>query len=723
MVFRIGTSFFILAALFLSRASAETVTIYRDDFGIPHIYAETAEAGLYAQGWAMAEDGLERTLENFLRGLGKFSTAYGPGDNDENVRADMESLMWDHYGVATKHYNNLPEEFRKHNAAFIKGINAYMEAHPEKVPTWWTYGKVDVYMPVAFSRQFIWGWPAGQAAGDLKAIGVEPNYDVDFRYSNEMAVAPERTTFGAAALVIDPHLSWFGRFRYWEVRIHAGDIHISGFATAGFPYVNLGHNEHVAWAHTTGGPDTADVYALTLNPDNPMEYRYDGAYRKLTTRAASVTVKGESAPRETTFYYSHYGPIIARDGDTAYAAALAYADEIGYLESKYYFMIAKDYEDVIGALEIRQIMPQNVMVADTGGNIYYQRTGRVPVRPEGYDYTRPLDGSTSKTEWLGIHPTNDLIQVLNPPQGYMQNCNITPDVMMVDSPMTADKYPYYLFNQPPMLTHQRATRATQLLRDSDKISEQDIQDIALDQKAYQYERWITALKEADELFGASKDSLYREGLDGLTTWDGVANAESSGALKYYYWRHTLAEQLGREGITAISDVVNNYLDVFGAEDSTSTLSPAIQRRLVDTFDAGMQTMNSNHGGLDAVYGDVFRAGRLDYDGDEISWPVGGGSLRDEGLATVRAIGFSDPRDDHTRWGHSGQTSTEVVLLTTPIQSFTQPPVGQSDHPDSPHFRDQAEKLLSTGTFKPSWFHKKDLLDGHVKSTQQIEYTP
>ena len=173
-------------------------------------------------------------------------------------------------------------------------------------------------------------------------------------------------------------------------------------------------------------------------------------------------------PREVTFYYSHHGPIVARDGDKAYAAALAYADEIGYLESKYLFMIAEDYEDVITALEVRQIMPQNVMVADTKGNIYYQRTGRVPIRPAGFDFSTPVDGSTSASEWLGMHPTKDLVQVLNPPQGYMQNCNITPDVMIVGSPMTPDKYPSYIFNQPAMYTHQRGTRATELLHTMDK---------------------------------------------------------------------------------------------------------------------------------------------------------------------------------------------------------------------------------------------------------------
>ncbi len=706
--------------IFLAQAYAETATIYRDDFGIPHIYAESADAGMYASGWAMAEDRLVQTLENYMRGMGRFSEAYGPGEGDANIRADLESLMWDHYGVSKKHYDKLPAPFRDHNAAFIQGINAYMKAHPEDVPEWWT-GETDVYMPVAFSRQFIWSWPAGQAAGDLRKVDLRPNYDVDFRSSNEMAVAPDRTAFGAAMLVIDPHLGWFGRQRYWEVRIHAGDIHISGFATAGFPYVNLGHNDHVAWAHTTGGPDTGDVYELTLNPDDPMQYRYDEEWRDLATTSVRYRVKGETAERNHTFYYSHYGPIIARNDDKAYAAALAYADEIGYLESKYLFMIAKDYEDVKTALEVRQIMPQNVMVADTKGNIYYQRTGRVPIRPEGFDFSAPVDGSTSMSEWLGIHPTEDLVQVLNPPQGYMQNCNITPDVMMVDSPMTPDKYPSYIFNQPARYSHQRGTRATELLRDNDHMTVQDALDIALDKECYQHERWISELALAIK-FGEKPSRDMQRGLKKLQRWDGYSARNSNGALVYYYWKHALLDEVGQEGIRELSTRVDNYLDLFGEVESDESLSEADYKTLVTAFERGLQSMRDHHGNLNAKFGDVFRAGRLDYDGDNESYPVGGGSLRYEGMATVRAVGFTEARDDHTRWGRSGQTSTQVVILSDPIQSFSQPPIGQSDHSNSPHFRDQAKKLLSKSRLKPAWFHKKDLLKGHVRSTQELEYS-
>ena len=704
-------------------AEAETVTIYRDEYGIPHIYAETAEAGLYGQGYAMAQDALERTLQNFLRGLGRFSGAFGPGENEANVRADLESLMWDHYGTAKKYYRDLPEAFRSHNAAFVAGINKYMEEHPDEVPEWWTIGQVDVYMPIAFSRQFIWGWPAGQAASDLRKIGLSPSYDVSFPYSNEMAIAPDRTAFGSAVLIIDPHLSWFGRFRYWEVRIHAGDIHISGFATAGFPYVNLGHNEHVAWAHTTGGPDTADVYELTMNPENPRQYLYDDEYRDLTTREVSFEVKGEIAPRSATFYYSEdHGPIIAHKGEKAYAAALAYADQIGYLESKYKFMIAKDYKDVIDALEIMQIMPQNVMVADTRGNIYYQRTGRTPIRPKGYDFSRPVDGSTSATQWLGIHRTKDLIQVVNPSQGYMQNCNITPDVMMVGSRMRANKYPAYIFNQPERRTHQRASRATELLHTNDAFTLEQVLELAVDQKCYQSERWVAALRAADRQFEGTRSQTYRRGLRGLARWDGFSRKDSRNALKYYYWRRALADLAGEDAMRAMGAKIDHYLELFGDEREVQPLRPEENEWLVEALRRGMEDLLEAHGDLDTLFGTVFRAGRLDYD-DTISFPVGGGSLRREGMATLRAIGFTPEREDGTRWGRSGQTSTQVVIMSDPIQSFTQPPLGQSDHPDSPHFRDQAEKLLSEGRLKPSWFHKEDLLDGHVRSVQELEYTP
>ena len=167
--------FALLAACGLPGGGDEAI-VYRDTWGVPHIYSDSAEAGLYASGWAMAEDRLSQLLENYLFGLGEYAAAFGAGDGDRWVRSD------------------------------------------------------------------------------LRSIGVEPSLDVDLRASNQIALAADQTTFGAAALIIDPHLSWLGRHRYWEVRLHAVDIHISGFATAGFPYVNPRNREPAALGRASGQP-------------------------------------------------------------------------------------------------------------------------------------------------------------------------------------------------------------------------------------------------------------------------------------------------------------------------------------------------------------------------------------------------------------------------------------------------------------------------------------
>ncbi|MEP7272188.1 MAG: penicillin acylase family protein [Acidobacteriota bacterium] len=689
------------------------VTIYRDDYGVPHIYAATEEGGLYASGWAQAEDRLDEILKNYLRGTGEMAAAFG---GEDNLKDDVQARMWRYEEIAKKNYDSIMPQVRAGIEAFVEGINDYMAAHRNEVPAWWGNRRVEKHMPVAFGRQYIWGWPSGQAYGDLRAAGLTPNFTIDMRASNEMAIAPSHSTEGVAMLIIDPHLGWFGRQRFWELRLHAGAIHASGFATAGVPYVGLGHSSDVAWAHTTGGPDTADVYTLKLNPKNPLQYQYDGGWREIKVRKTMVQVKGESAPREVTFYDTHYGPIVSREGERAYAARLAYADDVGYIESKYLFNIAKDYKDGMKAMEGGRVMPQNVMIADTSGNIYYQRTGHVPVRPAGYDWAKPVDGSTSKTEWLGMHKTTDLLSILNPVQGYMQNCNTPPDVMMVGSPLQADKFPFYMFNDRIKTTHQRGYSAVKWLEEHKKVSVEDMKALALNTFCPQYDRWVKVLGDACLKYSDSQSLNLQEGLKGIKSWDGYANADSAGALKFYYWRHALIKKMPTASYNALVAKINDYLDLFGWSKPSAAVTEAEQRMMVAALDEGMRIMRTNHGNLNTVFGDVFRVGR-----DEVSWPVGGGSQIPEGMATLRSTNFSEEKADHTRWGYGGQTSTEVVVLSKPIKSFTQPPIGQSDRKESPHYRDQAEKLFSKAQMKPTWFAKEELLDGHVKSKVELTW--
>src|SRR6185436_11326164 len=108
--------------------------------------------------------------------------------------------------------------------------------------------------------------------------------------------------------------------------------------------------------------------------------------------------------------------------------------------------------------------------------------------------------------------------------------------------------------------------------------------------------------------------------------------------------------------------------------------------------------------LDVPYGDVYRVGR---EGGKHTWPVAGGSVRT--IETPRAISFDRLPNSPTFIGRGGQTSTQIVLLTEPPKSWTVVPLGESDHPESPHFDDQAEKLFSRGKMKPTYFLDKEEL--------------
>ncbi|NIA15950.1 MAG: hypothetical protein GWP08_17950 [Nitrospiraceae bacterium] len=691
---------------------AGKTVLYRDTWGVAHIYAPTVEAGLYAQGWAQAEDRPEALLENFARALGESAKFEGRS----GIRQDLVVRMFDHYGAAKRGAGRGRPEVRAHVRAYVQGINDFYAAHPQDVPDWWGDRKVDEYMVVAFGRLFLYGWSTGQAFSDLRRGGISPGFDKVERGSNQWSVSPARSAVDAAILYIDPHLSWWGASRFWEFRIHAGELHGSGVTLPASPYIGLGHNANVAWAMTTGGPDTADIYALTLKDDDPTQYLYDGEYRQMTTREVTIEVKG-AAPHTATLYGSHYGPIVALRGGKAYAARMSYADAVEVNDAWYEFNFAKDYKGAVAAMDTLMLFPQNVMVADTSGNIYYQRTGRVPKRPSGYDWNRPVDGSTSATEWQGLHPASDHVQLLNPPQGYMQNCNISPDVMMVDSPLTPDKYPSYIYGSGTGRINQRGSRAIELLQNDDSVTIEEALAYAVDVRPAGIDRWMAVLKQIDDALGAElrANPDYVAGMDDLLAWNRELRRDSPGALKYYYWRKQLTKDYGEQKMGSVANRISALMTPLGQPAPDVTLNEEELQAAAASFESAMATLKSDHGSLDAVYGDTFRVGR-----DDESWPLGGGG--GNGLTTLRNVSYGRERNDHTRWGRSGQTSTQICVMTKPVQSWMYLPIGNSDRPDSPHYRDQAAKCFSGRQLKPTWWLPEDLAE-HIESRTVLEHAP
>lgn len=688
-----------LAVLLTAReVGGEAVTVYRDEWGVPHVYAETEAGAAYGLGWAQAEDRLEQLLRNYRLAAGTMAEAFGP----EWIEHDWRQRLVGHAEVCQRRYPELPAELRAMIEAFQAGVQAYMDAHPAEVPAW--APKLEPWQVPALGRYIIFGWPLGEAMAELERRG-----EVDLTHiptppsfpfsSNQWAVRPERTALGCAVLCIDPHIPWDGEFRFYEFRAHGGRFHVSGFGPLGAPILGLGHNEYLGWACTTGGPDTTDIYVEEVHPDNPLQYRYDGQWRDMEVQTIRIPVAGQE-PVERELHRTHHGPLLLREGNRAYALACPYLSEIDVTTQLYRMGLARNLEEFRAAVGMNQLMSQNVMYADVEGHIFYVRTGRVPIRPPGFDFRRPVPGNTSRSEWLGIHPLEDLVQLLNPARGYMQNCNIGPDMMLVDSPLKAENYPAYLYGAGPGETNARGRRAVELLEQADRMTLEQAMAIVLDTHADGAEQWQAALAAAAKAWADEPwVQELRPALELLAEWNGRMDIDSAGATLY----------------RALREMARGHQPPVDAEAIRrgEALDREQQVALLESLTAAAKHLQEQYGRLEVPWGEVHRIRR-----GEKSWPAAGGDSG--GGQTLRAIGTSRS-DDGIYYGRSGQSWTQLVLFRPgAVESYSATPYGQSDHPDSPHYTDQAEKLYSQACLKPTWFQRA-ALEGHIESTTTLTW--
>jgi acyl-homoserine-lactone acylase len=663
--------------------------ILRDEFGVPHVFAATLEEAAYAVGYAQAEDRLEELLKNYRKAEGTMSEAFGP----EWFRHDYRQRMWQHAAISRARWNEVSPKMRACLEAFQEGVKQFMREHPEQVPKW--APELHPAQIVALGRYIIWGWPEGEAAGDLRRAGIEPD-PVAYRGSNQMLLAPSKTALKAPIAVIDPHLSWYGEFRFYEVRIYAGYYAISGVCILGIPLPSLGHSRWCSVAMTTGGPDTSDVYEEELNPANPRQYKYDGQWRDITVRKEKIKVlaDGKLIEKAVEIEYSHHGPIVAHKNGKGYAMAIPYFNEVGLTDQTYAMNTARNLAEMKQALAKLQLMAQNVMVGTVQGDIYYLRNGRVPIRAQGMDSSRPLPGNTSASEWKGLYRLEDLVQITNPPQGYMQNNNISPFAMMKDSPLLPEKYANRLqvYNDEKRPPHQRAAMTLEELHAAKNITIEDAINLAFSTQVYKADEWQARLKAAWGRGGsAGTDAavVYHQ----IQNWNRYSLPDSAGALAFYAFKVSLPERAEQAAVEVPATITDD--------------------KLLAALGKAAEWLKSNFGALEVPYGRYFRVGRT---GGK-TYPVGGGTVREAGMATPRAIGFQKVGKEMV--GNSGQTSTQIVILTKTPQSFTILPLGESDHPASGHWDDQAEKLFSQGRAKSTYFLNKAELLKHVTSKKVL----
>jgi acyl-homoserine-lactone acylase len=351
------------------------------------------------------------------------------------------------------------------------------------------------------------------------------------------------------------------------------------------------------------------------------------------------------------------------------------------------------------------------MYAGTDGHIRYIRVGRVPIRPQGVNPGKPIDGDTTNNDWLGIHPQSDLVQIDDPADGYMQNCNITPTIMSKDQPVDPGKYPPYIFNADSgrpwdSRWSMRGKRAVDLLDADDDVTLADGLRIANDVYLVGWENLQPMIAEAcklgrGEIVNAGPEAVQI--VDTLVKWDGNMNTDSVGAtLLYFLWRNLPKACPG--------------VDRDALRRGDAKLTAEQYPQLLEAGRLGIEELVQKHGGWQVPWGQINRVGR-----GGRTFPLAGWGTDD--LVTLRAVG--GPWDDKTATilCQAGQSCTTLVLFKPGrVESYSVTPWGESDDPKSPHYLDQAEKLFSRRQLKPTWFQREDLLAGNnIESTLVLDY--
>ncbi|APW60677.1 Glutaryl-7-aminocephalosporanic-acid acylase [Paludisphaera borealis] len=684
-----------IAATSSAKAAEDSTTIYRDEFGIPHVFASTLEDATFAVGYAQAEDRLEELLKNYRRANGTMAEVFGPSFLQDDV---MQRLMR-HTEISRDRYDQVTPKVRGLIESYQRGIKQFMREHPEQVPSW--AQEIHPWDAIAFGRHIIWNWPIGESAGDLEHAGIKFRPG-PYLGSNQMLIAPSRSASKAAVAIIDPHVSWYDAIRFYQVRVYTPEYNVAGVCLLGMPLPTLGHSQFCSVAMTTGGPDTSDSFELEVNPANPLQYRHDGRWRDMTLVGVNVGVKegDKVAQKPMKFAYSHLGPIVARQDGKAYTMTIPYTNEIGLADQSYEMLKARNLGEMKTALSRLQLMSQNVMVATVQGDIYYLRNGRVPIRAKGTHAHKPIAGSESANEWHGIHPFQDLLQIENPACGWMQNCNCSPAAMMKEGgpkPSLYAEHPYLYNERDDRVRHQRSEMVNDLLEAADKVTVEQAIEIAFSTQVWHAELWQARLKDAWAKAATVADTSGDAGrvYQQIADWNRRSDPDSNGAMAYYAFKTSL-----------------------GGEEAKQTEPPAslTDARLVEAVRKGAAMLKTMFGEVEAPFGRYFRVGRK---GGDRTWPVGGGSFRDIGMATPRAVSFDPSPDGKQMIGRTGQTATQVVIMTDPPESYSINPLGASDSKESGHFDDQAEKLFSKGKAVQTYFLRPNELMKHVTSKKSL----
>jgi len=663
----------ILFLTFLSCANEPTeepTRIQWDTWGVPHITANSDTALFFAQGWAQMHNHANHILQLYGRSRGRAAEYWG----EEMLQNDLIIHTLKIPETAERSTRVQDPELKRIYQAFIDGLNAYAEAHPDEIdeenrivlPL--TANDLNMHsMFVVFTR-FVGGSELGRAQR-WPDMG-----------SNTWAIGPSRSASGNAMLVQNPHLPWGDEFLFFESHFNYQGRNLYGVTLTGFPGIAIGFNESLGWSHTDNTIDNSDTYEVEIRDG---QYLLDGEPKAFDVASKTIKIKngdGSMREQEIDLYSTDHGPVIKRTEDRALALRLVGYDRPNMLLQWWQMINSKNLDEFEEALQMAQIPFWNVMYADRFGDIFYLFNGLVPERAEGdWNYWNRIipDGKGSDI-WTSVHPYSDLPKLKNPENGWLQNANDPPWTSTIPMALDPEQYPPYMA---PRGMSFRPQRSAKMILEDESITYEELVEYKLSTRLEVADRILDDLFEAIDASGSEKALAAKEVLE---NWDREADVDSRGTVLFLTW----AEKWN------IWNWSSNYEVPWSADSPVSTPDGiADPQRAVQLLEQSVDEMQARFGSLDIPWGDYYRIKYRDKD-----LPANGadGSF---GVFRVAWIGGGD--EEHLYVG-GGDSWVGVIEFAEQPRAKVLLSYGNATQEGSPHAGDQLE-LFSKKEFRDAWF--------------------
>jgi penicillin amidase len=562
------------------------VTVYRDERGMPHIYAGNEHDLYFAVGFITAQERLWQMDLIRRSSTGRLSEVFGKS----YVQADMFSRC---LGIKEKSrivLKNEDTEILDCLQAYTDGVNNFIERAGKNLPVEF---KILSYTPEQWNPEDIvnitglMGWNLAsrnltselfnyqlvKKFGVLEASRIIPDWEgaTDFVYpdfeindsliseirsfisssgkiaglgiatfsgSNSWAVSGNRTETGKPILSNDMHLTLGSPCIWMQMhQVVPGKLNVTGVMIPGQPFIIAGHNEKIAWGMTNLMADDVDLYAEKINPLNHYQYLFNGEWRNLGIKNEIIKIRGKKGDT-INIKYTHRGPIISdiqNTGDVSLSmrwSGYEYSDEP---RSVYLINRARNWDDFVSGLTTFRSINQNFSYADADGNIGQHTGGSIPIRKGNGVMIQ--NGETDEFDWKGYVPFDQLPFSFNPLNGYVSSAN---------NKTVSNDYPYFISTD--FALPYRINRIRQMLDEKEAFGIEDFKRMINDQHSV-LARLLTPLilrlrNRQEELSIDEQNALAA-----FSGWDYEMNAGmiAPTILEYFrisFRRNLLSDELG-----------------------------------------------------------------------------------------------------------------------------------------------------------------------------------